>query len=225
MHNQSTYRSDFTEPKSGFLSSTEPKPVDEIRDGHQDLDSTSPDLDTSGTEGNEQNHQTTMMAQNEYRPDFVALCTVPVVLRNGTRTLKVNALLDDASTKTYLNADVAAEMGLQGETKKVTVNVLNDQVETFETKPVNFKLESLDGNVSMNVSAYTANKVTGNLTVVDWNSYKRRWAQLKNIDFPRTATRPIVDILIGVDCADLLCTISEVRGGPGVPIARLTTLR
>ena len=153
LHNQSTYRSASTEPKSGFLSSTEPKLVDETRDGHQDLDSTSPDLDTSVTEGNEQNHQTTMMTQNEYRPDFVALRTVPVVLRNGTRTLKVNTLLDDASTKTYLNADVAAELGLQGQTEKVTVNVLNDQVETLETKPVNFKLESLDGNVSMNVSA------------------------------------------------------------------------
>ena len=81
LYNQSTYSSDFTEPKSGFLSSTEPKLVDETRDGHQDLDSTSPDLDTSGTEGNEQNHQTTMMTQNEYRPDFLALCTVPVVLR------------------------------------------------------------------------------------------------------------------------------------------------
>ena len=66
--------------------------------------------------------------------------------------LKVNALLDDFSTKTYLNADVAAELGLQGQTEKVTVNVLNDQVETFETKPVNFKLESLDGNVSMNLA-------------------------------------------------------------------------
>ena len=48
--------------------------------------------------------------------------------KNGTRTLKVNALLDDASIKTYFNADVAAELGLQGQTEKVTVNVLNDQV-------------------------------------------------------------------------------------------------
>ena len=71
--------------------------------------------------------------------------------------MKVNALLDDASTKTYLNADVAAELGQLGQTEKETVNVLNDQVETFET---NFELESLDDNVSMNVSAYTANKGT-----------------------------------------------------------------
>ena len=131
--------------------------VHETRDGHQDLDSISPVLDISDTEGNGQNHQTTMIAQNECRPDFVALRTVPVVLKNGTRTVKVNALLDDAITKTYLNADVAAELGQLGQTEKETVNVLNDQVETFET---NFELESLDDNVSMNVSAYTANKGT-----------------------------------------------------------------
>ena len=57
-----------------------------------------------------------------------------VLLRNGTRVLKVKALLDDASTKTYLNPDVAAELGLQGQTEKVTVNVLNDQVENIRTK-------------------------------------------------------------------------------------------
>ena len=101
------------------------------------------------------------------------------------------------------------------------MNVLNDQVETFETKPVNFKLKSLDGNVSVNVNAYTANRVTGNL---DWNKYKKRWVHLQNIDFPRTEKRPTVDILIGVDCADLRCAIIEVRGGPGEPIARLTPL-
>jgi hypothetical protein len=32
--------------------------------------------------------------------------------------VKVNALLDDASTKTYINADVAAELLLQGQFKQ-----------------------------------------------------------------------------------------------------------
>ena len=38
--------------------------------------------------------------------------TIPVYLKNGNKRLKVNGLLDDASTKTY---DVAAELGLQGQ--------------------------------------------------------------------------------------------------------------
>ena len=37
---------------------------------------------------------------------------------------KFNALLDDASTKTYINSDVAAELGLQGQLQRVNVSVL-----------------------------------------------------------------------------------------------------
>ena len=50
---------------------------------------------------------TTLTSQSA-QPRFVALCTVPVFLKNGNRRIKVNTLLDKASTKTYLNADVAA---------------------------------------------------------------------------------------------------------------------
>ena len=54
----------------------------------------------------------TVTSQNA-QPRFVALRTVPVFLKNGNRRIKVNALLDEASTKTYLNADVAAELGFK----------------------------------------------------------------------------------------------------------------
>ena len=37
-------------------------------------------------------------------------------VKNGDRWMTVNALLDDASTKIYINADVAAELGLKGKT-------------------------------------------------------------------------------------------------------------
>ena len=74
---------------------------------------------------------TTVTSQSA-QPRFVALRTVPVILKNGNHRIKVNALLDEASTKTYLNADVAAELGLQGDPQSVTVNVLNGQTETFE---------------------------------------------------------------------------------------------
>ena len=46
----------------------------------------------------------------------------------------------------------------------------------------------------------------------------------KNIKFPCTTMRPRVDVLIGLDCADLHHAVEEVRGRPGEPIARLTPL-
>ena len=112
------------------------------------------------TEGNETARETTLEVQSNMRPDFVGLCTVPVILKNGERSLRVNALLDDASTKTYVNADVTTKLCLQDRTKTVKVSVLNGQVETFETKPINVTLQSLNGNVSMTINAYTVNKVT-----------------------------------------------------------------
>ena len=35
-------------------------------------------------------------------------------------TLKINALLADASTKSYVNADIATELGLQGKLEEIT---------------------------------------------------------------------------------------------------------
>ena len=163
------------------------------------------------TEGNA---QTTMMTQEQITA-FIGLRTVPVILINGDRCRTVNALLDDASTKTYVNADVAAKLGLTGQSEQVTVNVLNGQARTFESKPVNIELKSVKGDVRMKVSAYTTTWVTGNMAVADWNSYKIRWPHLRNIDFPRSETRPMVDILIGLDCADLHCALQEVRGRAG----------
>ena len=206
---------------------TEPKRVDAgQREQRAEQGTLSADPAASVTEGKEQPHtqQTTMMTQNNSRADFIALRTVPIILKNGDRSLKVNALLDEASTKTYLNADVAAELGLQGRTETVTVNVLNGQIETFGTKPVSSELLSVDRKVNMNVTTYTANRVTGDMPVIHWNEYSSKWPYLRKIDFPVPAKKPVVDVLIGLDCLDLHCATEEVRGRPGEPVARLTSL-
>ena len=82
------------------------------------------------TERATERSHSTVRSQNA-QPRFVELRTVPVFLKNSNRRIKVNALLDEASTKTYLNADVAAGLGLQGHPQSVTVNVLNGHTETF----------------------------------------------------------------------------------------------
>ena len=47
-----------------------------------------------------------------------------------------------ASTRSYINSSLAAELGLQGEIQKVAVSVLSGEVETFDTMPVEVALES-----------------------------------------------------------------------------------
>ena len=58
-----------------------------------------PSKDRCLPEGKEQTDPTTMVIQSQVRVNFIRLRTVPVILINGGRSLKINALLDDASTK------------------------------------------------------------------------------------------------------------------------------
>ena len=168
-----------------------------------------------------EHNDTTMMIEST---GTIALRTIPVYIRNGNRKLQVNALLDDASTKTYLNADVAAELGLQGCLRKVNVSLLNGKVETFETSPVECVIESLDGKSCSKVTAFTANRVTGNMKVTDWNTCAKMWPHLKGLPFYKLGSKSTVDVLIGLDCSDLHFSVKDIRGNPGEPVARLTPL-
>ena len=67
----------------------------------------------NGGETIDKNGKVRLMSETSIKGN-IALRTLSVYLRNGDRKLKINALLDDASTRTYINADVAAELGLQG---------------------------------------------------------------------------------------------------------------
>ena len=85
--------------------------------------------------------------------DFISLRMVLVVLCNDNIRMTVNGLLDDASTKTYINNDVAERLELKGIPKQVRVNVLNNHVRTFKTLPVEFNLESVNEKIKDRVSA------------------------------------------------------------------------
>ena len=223
LHHRLLHKEEHTKQLSVSLDNNDLKRIKgtALNPRQQDMPPHLTDRDSCSTEGKE---QTTMVTENNIRTNFIGLRTVPVILKKGEQSLKINALLDDASTKSYVNADIATELGLQGKPEKMTVNVLNGQVETFETSPINVELMSMTGNVRTRINACTVDRVTGNMPVIEWNKYKNRWPHLRNIDFPTLATRPIVDMLLGLDCADLIYAIQEVRGKPGEPIARLTPL-
>ena len=88
--------------------------------------------------------------------------TVPVQLSNGKRSLTVNALLDDASTCSYVASNVAAELGLVRSSMSLTISKLNGQQETIHTVPVSCTLRSVDGATSTTLHACTIDQPTGN---------------------------------------------------------------
>ena len=79
--------------------------------------------------------------------EIISLKTVPVVVRNCKVRMIVNVLLDDASTKAYINSDVAEQLKLKGIPKQVTVNVLNNQSKIFEMLILSLILKNI--NISL----------------------------------------------------------------------------
>ena len=107
----------------------------------------------------------------------------------------------------YLNDDVAAGHGLEGEPCELTVNVLNDNMEQLHSSIGDFQISSLDNRPGKNVSAYATERVTGSMELVDWKVHKSKWQHLKEIEFPSLGPRPIVDLVIGVDQSELLYSL------------------
>ena len=91
-----------------------------------------------------------------------------MVLKAGGKRVTANALLDDASTRSYINSSLAAELGLHGKIQKVAVSVLNGKVETFNTMPVEVALKSEGGQLTTTLTALTTDGVTGDLKAVNW---------------------------------------------------------
>ena len=136
---------------------------------------------TEEGEPSERTHMTTTTMKLTVPSEFVALRTVPVYLTNGRKQVKVNVLLDDeGSSRTYLNSDVAAELGLEGSPQELTVKVLNNNQEKLDSAVLEFTINSLDGKLRKQAPAYTTDRVTSNMQVVDWSLYKSKWKHLNS---------------------------------------------
>ena len=88
-------------------------------------------------------------------------------MKNGWRRLILNSLLDDASTKTYINGNVTDELELEKTVQKITVNV-NGEEDFFQTMPMEFDLQSVHGKTNARISAFTVTRVTGKMKPVNW---------------------------------------------------------
>ena len=97
------------------------------------------------------------------------------IIKTKNREIKVNALLDDGIIQTYLNEDIAWELGLTGEKRLVEVNVINGKSEKFETTLVNFILQNENRNMALSMQAQTTRNVTGKLKPIDWKQNSQKW--------------------------------------------------
>ena len=140
-------------------------------------------------------------------PEYLPLRNIPVIMKNGNKSRRINALLGDGSTRSYINEDVADCPGLEGEPVSLSVQLLNDTTASLRSRSVQFNLESCDGRVRKTVAAQTTKRVTGNRRAINWSHEKNKWSNLNGINFPLLGGCPTIDMLIGLDLSDLHCSL------------------
>ena len=176
------------------------------------------------TEGDAVREATTMKTISDQETKSVALRTIPILLKNRSRKVLVNCLLDERSDTNYINEDIVQELGLTGEKKRIQVKVANDQTISFLSNTFTVSLESTDGRVDTEIVAKTLTKICGEMKAVNWLTIKQNWKHMKGIPFPKLAKGNHIDILLGVDHYELMYTMKEIVGTKDEPIARLCPL-
>ena len=165
-----------------------------------------------------------LRAAEQVSETHTALRTVPVILKCREKRVQVNALLDDGSTQSYISNAAASILGLDGPAQTHHVAVLNGKEATLQTTAVECGLQSVDGSVKTSVALLTSDRPTGRMKPVDWQCMRQQWPHLLNIPFPALGRKPYINLLIGVDHAELHSAYDEVRGSPCEPVARKTPL-
>ena len=91
--------------------------------------------------------------------------------------------------------------------------------------PLKVGVESVNGQFTKEIEEKTCPRnVTGDYQVKNWNANKGKWRHLAQCDFASPVKDDLVDLLIGVDNADLQYSFADVRGKAGEPVARLGPL-
>ena len=88
-------------------------------------------------------------------------------LNANDRKVNVYAILDYGSYETFLNEEISGVLGLRGRYQTVTVNVLNNEVEQFQSMPLDVTIESPGEEFRKQIKT-CPKRVTGNYKVDNW---------------------------------------------------------
>ncbi|CAL8111098.1 unnamed protein product [Orchesella dallaii] len=156
---------------------------------------------------------------------MVIMRVVPVTLHGPKGIVKANAFLDEGSSVTMLDADVASSLGLQGEEAPLSLSWLNSCSRSMDSKLVDLKIQGLEKNAEEFRLKNVRTVKNLNLPVQPLNSYKlwKRWKHLEGVPYPDILDKKPV-ILIGQDNIDLTMPRKIVEGPRNSPVATFTKL-
>ena len=160
-----------------------------------------PNTANSGTPGASVNKQN---AFNNIDNVSKLLQIVPVIIKNGNKSVKINALLDSGSGVTLINKDLASKLNLSRDSKVLNICNAMSEVSKVKCKPVKFQISSVSNSIQKSdTNAFVVDTLNVQPNSFKISSLKNDYSYLRDINFP-ILNSSNVDLLIGTNNADLL---------------------
>jgi len=140
---------------------------------------------------------------------------LPVILTNGDKVVRTNALLDSGSDSTLLRADIAAKLNLKASPIDVEFNnAISTNPSSIKSQLVNFNISSnFNPELCLISNAWVIPHLNVNRKTYHIPTLKYTYPHLKEVDLPKLENSDVI-VLIGTDCSKLLInreTISSNR--------------
>ena len=132
------------------------------------------------------------------------LQVLPVILSNGSYSVRTNALLDCGADSTLVREDISKILQLKGKQKPLkTQNAYLDSGQT-ESKLVNFTISSNHHSQKIQITkAWSISNLSIPHTSYSTQELQKRYQHLQGIDIPSISSSDIT-VLIGADMPQLL---------------------
>ena len=205
---------------------------DDVQETHNDDGSSQPKV--GGQRPNDEHPDETGnrdQTGNEHRShatrqaDRVSLMVLPAMLCNGNKSLKMNVMLDNCSTGSYVSEAAAEELMLEGRRQQLTISGTGGSEVRKSSRQVEVTVASVDNKFSANLQATVLDNIASDTPAFEWSTLKTKWPHLQSIPFQNVAKRRQIDVLIGSYNPIFHHILKEVHGTKANdPIARMTNL-
>ena len=130
----------------------------------------------------------------------------------------------EATQLNELNEDVIEALGIRAPKEQVTINVANNQKVQLMAATVEVGIESINGKVDTSIVVKTSDKICGGMKPTNWLEIQHQWDHLKDVPFPKLATKGVIDVLLGSNYYNLMFPMREIRGKEDEPSTSLCPL-
>ncbi|VDP41051.1 unnamed protein product [Schistosoma curassoni] len=152
----------------------------------------------------------------------VAFAIVPVLIKNGEKSVQTCAFLDSGSEASLITEDLAKRLGLEGESETISLKTLDNQF-TFQCKEVQVEISPLDSSSSIRIpNVWTVERLPVLRRTVPKASQLASCTHFKDINFPRVEDEN-VSLLIGCNTPSVHET-KEIRTGKSDEPSAVRTL-